>query len=130
MIRFRDFYEQEDSIEDIESDPVFKIKEKFSNTINSALEWIPEADQNFDIQEIKNKVSNLSSELEDINAELEKNIDNKSTLSRYQSIYQRVIENMDQFEDPPADIKALLNNLNKYLQDLYVFVQSAIRVPS
>ena len=126
MKKFKEFINEQDIADEIESSQSYKIKKEFSEIINIALQWIPTAFDEMEIDEIKNKVALLTRDIEDLNMDLKNEIQSKSTLIKYKSIYKNFIDSAQTFEDPPANLVAVLENLNKSLSDLHVFIQSQI----
>ncbi len=127
MKKFKDFCEEID-VDKIKSNPSFKIKESFSNSINDFLTWIKDQSQGLNFDKIKNKVLGFKNEIEDSSEDIENLIQDKSTLAQYNKLLSSSLAQIEQFEDPPSDISSLLTDLESSLNSLYAFIQSKITV--
>jgi len=125
---FKTFLEEEDNaIQNIESNPTYKLKNNFSEEINSIMQWIqqnPEAKY----EEIKNRMLNFRNNIASLNIDLLKNISNYAVEVAYKKIYDKLIRKLNEFENPPSDVKAILDEVFNILNSFHAFIQSKIAV--
>ncbi|HUS50712.1 MAG TPA: hypothetical protein VMZ91_11140 [Candidatus Paceibacterota bacterium] len=127
MKTFRKFLEQDAEINQIENNPIFKIKSNMSSEINDLLQWIQQnSSQNY--EDIKNKMLNFRTNISYLSAEMFKSIPNFKIRAAYKEQYKILINKLNEFENLTGDLKKSLQQLTNILNSFLIFIQSKISV--
>jgi len=124
---FRKFLEQDAEINQIENNPIFKIKSNMSSEINDLLQWIQQnSSQNY--EDIKNKMLNFRTNISYLSTEMFKSIPNFKIRAAYKEQYKILINKLNEFENLTGDLKKSLQQLTNILNSFLIFIQSKISV--
>ena len=127
MQTFKQFLEQDAEINQIENNPIFKIKTNMSNEINDLLQWIQQnPDPNS--EETKNKVLSFRNNMSHFYNEMFRSISNVKVRAAYKEQYKILSDKLNEFENPPGDLKKSLESLQAILNSFFTFIQSKISV--